>query len=327
MKCEQIQKMLQAFLEGVLSKTENALVEKHLSSCDSCRAAFEEYQQARQLLGNLEEVEPPPGFAQRVMARVEEEEGKKAGILRKLFYPLHVKVPIQAVAMVAVAVLAIQAYRSVEPQKQTAPQTEATVAPEAREESGKKEDRREDAVQPAKKTLPTPEQAARTGEGMARDTMASPPSASVPPVETRLREQKAGAPYQIPAAPAASKEAEKAESAAGGKRVKMEVKTATPAPSPEAAPLKKKAEIGFILQAVNPTSAGEKVQTILQEIGGSRIEIGRLGEGEIVTADLNPERFPLLLDLLNSLGEIKEKPPLPQSAAVPVSVRIEIVKK
>ena len=327
MKCGQIQKMLPACLDGILSKTENALVEKHLGACDSCRAAFGEYQHARQLIRNLEAVEPPPGFAQRVMARIEEEEGKKAGILRKLFYPLHIKVPIQAVAMVAVAVLAIQAYRSVEPQKQTAPQTEITAAPASREEKGKKEDRQEEAVQPAKRTLPTSEEAPKTAEGITKDSMTSPPPASAPPVETRLREEKATAPpSQISGSASAPREAEKAEFAAARKS-KMEAKIEAAGPSPEAASLQKKAEVGLTLQAVNPVLASEKAQTILQEMGGSRLGRTRMGEKEIVTADLNPQKLPELIGHLKEFGELNRKPLLSQFTAASVSIRIEISPK
>ena len=158
MKCGQIQKMLPACLDGNLSKTETALVENHLAACDSCRASFKEYQQARQRVKKLEEVEPPPGFAQKIMARIEQEEEKKTGLFRKLFYPLHIKVPIQAVAMVVVAVLAIQTYRSVESQKQTAPPDAITAVPGPKEEPARKEDRQQEAALPAKKTLPTSEE-------------------------------------------------------------------------------------------------------------------------------------------------------------------------
>ncbi|MBP1712144.1 MAG: hypothetical protein H6Q42_347 [Deltaproteobacteria bacterium] len=328
MKCGQIQKMLPACLDGILSKTENALVEKHLEACDSCRAAFGEYQHARQLIRNLEAVEPPPGFAQRVMARIEEEEGKKAGILRKLFYPLHIKVPIQAVVTIGVAVLAIQAYRSVEPRKETSPQFEITASSGQREEPAKEEDRQKEAVRPAKKQLPTSDVIPKTGEGIKRDAMTIPPPASAPPVETRLREEKATVPpAQIPGSAAAPREAEKAEFAAAGKKVKMEAKTTVPGPSPKAASLQKKTEIGLTLQAVNPASAGEKVQAILQEIRGERIERIRLGEKEIVTADLNPRRVPELVGHLNTIGEMKEKPRLSQFTSASISIRIEIFKK
>ena len=60
----------------------------------------------------LEEVEPPPFFEQRIMSRVREEAGRKQGILRRLFYPLHIKVPIQALATILVAVLAFYVYQT-----------------------------------------------------------------------------------------------------------------------------------------------------------------------------------------------------------------------
>lgn len=292
MKCGQIQKMLPACLDGILSKTETALVENHLAACDSCRASFKEYQRARQRLKKLEEVEPPPGFAQKIMARIEQEEGKKGGLLRKLFYPLHIKVPIQAVAMVVIAVLAIQTYRSVEPQKQTAPPDAITAVPGPKEEPARKEDRQQEAALPAKKTLPTSEETAKA-----------------------------------PASAAAPREAERAEVAAGGKKAKMEAKTAVSAPSPEAASLQKGAGVGLALRVAEVASTGEKVQTILQEMGGSRIERTRLGEDEIVTADLNPQRLPEFLDRLKALGEMPEKPRVSKPTVPSVSVRIEIFKK
>jgi cytoskeletal protein RodZ len=226
------------------------------------------------------------------MARIEQEEGKKGGLLRKLFYPLHIKVPIQAVAMVVIAVLAIQTYRSVEPQKQTAPPDAITAVPGPKEEPARKEDRQQEAALPAKKTLPTSEETAKA-----------------------------------PASAAAPGEVERAELAAGGGKTKREAKTAVSAPSPEAASLQKGAGVGLALRVAEVASTGEKVQTILQEMGGSRIERTRLGEDEIVTADLNPQRLPEFLDRLKSLGEMPEKPRVSKPTAPSVSIRIEILKK
>jgi hypothetical protein len=328
MKCGQIQKMLPACLDGILSKTENALVEKHLEACDSCAATFREYQQARQLIRSLEEEEAPPGFAKRVIARIEEEEGKKAGILRKLFYPLYIKVPIQAVVTIGVAVLAIQTYRSVEPGKETSPQYEITVPSGQGERPGKEEDRQKEAVRPTKKPLPASEVVPKTGEGKTTDAMTSPPPAAAPPVETRLREEKAMTPpAQIPGSAAAPADAEKKEFAGAGKKAKKEARTAVPGPFPETPSLQKGAEIGLTLQAGDPVLAGEKLQIILQQMGGSRIARTRLGEEEIVTADLNPQRLSEFLERLPEFGELRGKPLLPQFDAASVSLRIEIFKK
>jgi hypothetical protein len=327
MKCGLVQKMLPAFLEGVLSKTENALVENHMSACDACRAAFEEYRRTRELIGGLEEVEPPPGFARKVMARVEDEERRRSGILRKLFYPLHIKVPVQAAAAVAVAVLAIQAYRAVEPPERTVPQTAITAAPAPRGEPGEKGDLREEAPRPEKKAVATPGQETRVREGAVKDAPATPPSASVPPAETRLRKEEAAALSRPPAGPAAAKESEREEVTAGGKRAKTEVKARGAAPSREAASLQGISPVGLTLQTGDPARAAEKVQNLLREIGGSRIEVSRLREREIVTAELDPARLPLLLDRLRSLGEMKEKTERHEPNAPSILIRIEVFRE
>jgi len=326
MKCDQIQKMLSAFLEGVLSMTEKAFVEKHTASCEACRAAFEEYQDAQQLIGNLEDVEPPPGFAQKIMARVEEE-NKKSGILGKLFYPLYIKVPVQAAAAVAVAVLAIQAYRAVEPQKPATPQSDMTAVLQPGEDSGRKKDVRGEAARPEKKEPAAPAQETRIGEGAAKDAMINLPAAPAPPSETQPRKEESAPLFQTPAGPVLAREAEKREGAADGKRAKMEMKAAAPAPSREAASLQKIATFGFALLAEDPARAGEKVQSLLREIGGSGITMNRQGESEIITAELNPERLPLLLDQMKTFGDMSESPRSLKPAAPLVSVRIEIFRK
>jgi hypothetical protein len=50
------------------------------------------------------------------MSRVREEAKQKQGILWRLFYPLHIKVPIQVLATLLVAVLAFHVYRQGEPE-------------------------------------------------------------------------------------------------------------------------------------------------------------------------------------------------------------------
>jgi hypothetical protein len=91
--------------------------------------------------------------------------------------------------------------------------------------------------------------------------------------------------------------------------------------------LQEGAEVGLTLQAANPALASEKAQVILLEMGGGRIVRTRLGEEEIVTAELNPQRIPELIGRLNEFGEIKGKPPLPQLTAASVSIRLEISQK
>ena len=122
MTCNEIENRLPAYREGLISPEESNSITGHLASCSRCSRALADLKKAEQLVHGLGEVEPPPFFEQRIMAQVREEAGQKQGILRRLFYPLHIKVPIQALATLLVAVLAFQVYQQGDPEmKQMAP--------------------------------------------------------------------------------------------------------------------------------------------------------------------------------------------------------------
>ncbi len=118
--CQKIQEKLCAYAEGDLSSEEKKFVQEHLDSCDSCSTALRDLKKTEELSRNLEEVEPPPWMAAKIMARVKTEREKK-GIVRKLFFPLHLKVPLEAMATVFIAVLAVYVFRAVEPQMKSMP--------------------------------------------------------------------------------------------------------------------------------------------------------------------------------------------------------------
>jgi hypothetical protein len=114
--------LLPGHLEGILSPEEKETIERHLASCPLCRRVLEDLEDTEYLVKGLSEVEPPPFFEQRIMARIREEAVQKKGILRKFFYPLQIKIPIQALTTVLVAVLAFYAFQKNEPEmKQQTP--------------------------------------------------------------------------------------------------------------------------------------------------------------------------------------------------------------
>jgi anti-sigma factor RsiW len=122
MTCNEIENLLPAHLEDLLSPEEREGVEGHLAACPSCRQALADLKKWEEVLHGLEEVEPPPFFEQRIMSRVREAAGQKQGFLRKLFSPWHIKVPIQVLATLLIAVLGFYVYQQGEPEmKQMAP--------------------------------------------------------------------------------------------------------------------------------------------------------------------------------------------------------------
>ncbi|MCX5835363.1 MAG: anti-sigma factor, partial [Deltaproteobacteria bacterium] len=116
MDCKRIEEKLPAYLEGALPPEEGKLIEGHVATCPNCRVALENLVKAGKLVRELEEAEPPPWLKQRIMARVREERERREGFLRRLFYPLHIKIPATALATVLIAVFAVYVFRAVEPE-------------------------------------------------------------------------------------------------------------------------------------------------------------------------------------------------------------------
>jgi len=116
MNCSDIEKQLPAYLEGDLSSVEMEELRDHLASCENCRKALEDLNKTGRLVHDLEEVSPPPRLKSQIMARVREEADGKRGILRKFFFPLYIKIPVQAFAVVVISVFAFYLYRQDVPQ-------------------------------------------------------------------------------------------------------------------------------------------------------------------------------------------------------------------
>ena len=109
-KCEEIENNLPLYLDNSLYGDDKKDVEEHLNSCSRCSKALVELSKTRSLVGNLADVEPPPWFKQKVMSRVREEAGKKS-LVQKLFYPLRIKIPVQVLTTIFIAVLVVYIYR------------------------------------------------------------------------------------------------------------------------------------------------------------------------------------------------------------------------
>ena len=130
--CAHCKEQLSTYLDGIMTAEEKKLIEEHLSTCEQCKAAFSELKKTQETLRSLEEVEPPPWFTQKIMNRVREEAEPKKGLLQRLFYPLHIKIPVEALATCLVVVLALFVYKNTEPEMKALhePEKIATVSPQ-----------------------------------------------------------------------------------------------------------------------------------------------------------------------------------------------------
>jgi hypothetical protein len=107
MNCSRVQDLLCEFLEGTLAEGERAAVEAHMGRCPACTAEAAAAREISILLRTLPVRPAPPELLERVMARTPRDEGAAAptSLLRRLFLPAHVKIPLEAAAAVLLFLL------------------------------------------------------------------------------------------------------------------------------------------------------------------------------------------------------------------------------
>jgi Predicted integral membrane protein (DUF2275) len=110
MNCEEVQKYLSDFLDKSLDNECTRTIEDHLTACSLCSEELADLAECQRLLSGLPVVEPPLDLTNRVMARVREAKHPPS-LWERLFLPLRVKIPLQATAVVLIAVLAGYIYQ------------------------------------------------------------------------------------------------------------------------------------------------------------------------------------------------------------------------
>jgi hypothetical protein len=310
MECQGIREKLSIYLEGIVTPEEKQWIEKHLDSCDSCRDAFKDLQKTRDLLGKLEEVEPPAWMTRKIMARVAQQAERRRGIFQRLFYPLHIKIPIEALAMVFIAVIAVYVYRAVEPEiKQAAvppPASSPAIEGKAARADEKPFSPRLVEEPPAAKKEQAPAEGYREKKKKARmaDRQELSPSQTVPPEISREKGTMAFS--------AADKEVQ--EPMGRGAALKMERGAA-----------KRGGPFAIRLSVQKNELARKQIEGILQQLEAREIGNSAGRKRKEVIAEMKGEKLNLFLQKLGEIGEIKEKD-LPEK--IPqgnIAIRIEII--
>ena len=103
-KHTEIRRKLSDFLDDAVTPAEKAVIEAHLAQCPQCRKAHEDLKKTIAHMKGLPEVEPPPWLTERIMAKVREEAGRPS-LWRRIFLPLHVKLPMEAFAVLFVCIM------------------------------------------------------------------------------------------------------------------------------------------------------------------------------------------------------------------------------
>ncbi len=317
MDCGDIQEKLSDYIEGVISSEEKALIEGHLKSCQKCSESLVDLRKTMEYVKNLEEIEPPAWLTQKVMARVRSEVKPKKGILQKLFYPLYIKIPLEAAAAILIAVTAIYIFKTVQPEVKLAkiPSEELVtqIPSQEKSETAPTDETREKVIPPspplekgdkrgfeAEQTMPL-----KKPETM--DKLAMP---KAPPVVTKQEEIR-------PFAGALAKEEPSRE-------------PLSTVPKAKALADRKREGIGLTVNVKDIETDSKEIEKTLMQCGGKVIKTELLENKNVLLAEINSEAVKGLIEKLKLIGEVKEKGLDLEVAATRfrgnIEIRIEIVK-
>lgn len=320
MECKDIQESLSAYLEGVVSSEDKKLINEHLSSCQQCSGALEDMKKTGELLQNLEEIEPPPWLTKKIMSQVREESEHKEGIFHKLFYPLHIKIPMEAFATLIVVVMVLSIYKTIEPDMKAIQALPATTHTIPKDEAPKDYTKGE-------KESPAPEGKTVLEERPEKERDAAP----LKPVGQKIMAKKQEAveePPQAQKAPAPlAKEKDSSVYVGAAAKDARERKALTDALAPKSSIGGKPRHIGITVLVKDTSIAGKKVEDLLGQLGARNI-LRESREGtDVVTAEIATQKTEEFFKKLKGIGDMKEKDARPDIQEGNISVRIEIVNK
>jgi len=106
MNCAAILKWLSEYIDGALDAQTRAEVEKHIAVCENCKQELASLRAVVEELGALDPVKPPADFLEKIHERMETRSGFNK-ILRKLFVPFHIKIPLELAAAATVTILVV----------------------------------------------------------------------------------------------------------------------------------------------------------------------------------------------------------------------------
>jgi hypothetical protein len=343
-----IRHMLSEYIDGAVSPGDRTAIEEHLKSCETCSAALRELTQTVAHIRSVEEIDPPAWLTQKIMAQVRAESEKK-GWFQRFFVPLHIKLPLEAIGVLFIAVTALFIYQNREPSMKASSPTLQEQAP------GKAQGpvfAKNDELRSAKPSLRSKELPQSPGykaldmkQEYEKPAQPTPESRATAPAPSRS--EPAGQP--APTGDAAEKKAYTADSEnyrsflnkeEAGRGMVQERSTTSPGASHEAAVKAKppiapmagaisadKSAPSIIVTVKDVEAAVTEVEKALAQVHGTIVRRESTGAKITLFITIKAQRAAELAGKLKPIGEIKEEPGDGGPQKEPVELRIEIIGK
>lgn len=327
MECSRVRERLSAYLENAVSPEDRGLIGEHLESCSGCSADLADLRKTIEHIKGLEEVEPPAWLTQKIMAGLRGEARRKKGILWRLFHPLHIKLPLEAVAAILVIGIALYIYRGIGPDTRLIKASPEKSAPQILKKEMPGKDRLRHSGE-SKKVPPEGTAApARPAQGQVSgkkeekaDRIKGAPNAPQPPRPMPLMQEKQEAAPSTPAN-------EAAPYAADAVKKNAEREAVQASPKLKAFSQEKMESPVLTVKVGELEGAGKEVERIVAALGGKIIERQSHEDRSMFAIDLNADKFEELFEKLKAVGEVKETEPEVKGREGEIRLRIEVMEK
>jgi len=200
MECKKVRDRFSSLLENELDPLEEKIVREHLASCSECQKDLQQFTKTIQWIHSVKEVEVPDGFLSEIYKKMEERKREAPPIEETRWqwfrHPFPLKLPVQAVAMVAIVFLVLYLTKMMPVETSRPKDSEhkkpfvsapLPAAKQAVEPSLKPSPLKpiEKAKTPVSETTPAPSETAKMEAALAKGEQAS--LAAKPPQEILLR--------------------------------------------------------------------------------------------------------------------------------------------
>jgi hypothetical protein len=333
-----IRHKLSEYIDGSVTAEEKSSLEEHLKTCATCSDALRELRKTVEHIKSVEEVEPPAWMTQNIMADVRAEAEEKEGLFRRLFYPFSVKLPVQAVAVLFLAVTAYYIYQNITPAEKYAEapseKTEAAKpAPPLLSPQPEPMIRREPAEGAARapqtpeyKALDMKQEYEKPAPPVPMDKIEASGPAAAKPAEQSLPAKREEAAGKRTAEPQAGAPAVMQEQASG-KALRQEPKLKSDAGGQRALKAMSLEKAGPVISVTvkDVEAAAGEVERIITKLGGSITTKEDLETKKTFRVAIDGQKLEELRSKLKSIGEVKGDTAAPASQDKRVELKIDIV--
>jgi hypothetical protein len=330
MTCQEARDLFSARQDGELSPSDAAQLEAHLSGCAECRAEWARFDQVVSLLHATVPPHAPPGFVDRVVGAAQREPWYRR-VIGQVLFPLRVKVPLEAAALVLIGGLAVLTFQRSPEMQQMARQDYRPIEAPRPEPIAKEKDTPTAATDNRLADRARPQ----SSDMAAEAPVPTPPVAAAPPAPQTTAPSIAAAPPPTPPTPSVAPPA--ADRQAGGlaqqqlkrdveERKETAAKSAAAPPQSPAAPLRARAfaaqpDVSARLTARDPSAALTALGEILRRHAGTEISRRPDAGAQIVELLLPRSALDAFVRELSQLGDFTSET---RGRELPDSVRVSV---